>query len=106
MRLGSLVAGLAARTAAMRLGQRDVQAGLAPGGQPDVALRWRGRKGFKDHNNTQNILFIHVVACGTRSLFSFFSNCFVTITLLFCDADLLSSLVPDGKNWNDSSVTR
>jgi hypothetical protein len=51
MRLGPLVAGLAARTVAMRLGQRDVRAGLAPGGQPDVALRWRGHKGFKDHNN-------------------------------------------------------
>jgi hypothetical protein len=52
---------------------------------------------------THNYTWLHV---GPHPCFLFFFKLFCAITLLFCDADLLSSLVPDGKNWNDSSVTK
>jgi hypothetical protein len=49
---------------------------------------------------------LHVVACVGPDPCFLFSSCFITITLLFCDASLLSSLVPHEQNWNDSSVTK
>jgi hypothetical protein len=51
---------------------------------------------------THNYTWLHV---GPDPCF-LFSNCFVTITLLFYDASLLSSLVPHMENWTDSSMTK